>query len=103
MDDLADAAVAALLKPQARNRIYNVGDGDHTSNTAFLSLVARFAGLPAPPQLPLAELKAHRSESALSFLGESRRVDTSRLRQELDFTPRYGSPEQGIRASLEGR
>ncbi len=103
VDDLADASVAALQKPQARNRIYNVGDGDHTTNTAFLSLVAQFAGLPPPPQLPLAELKAHRSEAALSFLGESRRVDTSRLRQELGFTPRYASPEQGIRASLAGR
>lgn len=103
VDDLADASVAALLKPQASDRIYNVGDGDYTTNTAFLSLVAQFAGLPPPPQLPLAELKAHRSEAALSFLSESRRVDTSRLRQELGFTPRYASAEQGIRASLASR
>ncbi|MGB5132406.1 MAG: SDR family oxidoreductase [Steroidobacteraceae bacterium] len=102
VDDLADACVAALLKPEARNRIYNVGDGDHMTNTAFLSCVARLAGLTPPPQLPLAELKAHRSETALSFLGESRRVDTSRLRQELGFTPRYAIPEQGIQASLTG-
>ena len=102
VDDLADACVAALLKPQARNRIYNVGDGDHMSHTAFLSFVARLAGLPAPPQIPLSELKARRSEATLSFLGESRRVDTSRLRQELGFTPRYANPEQGIRASLAG-
>ena len=100
VDDLADACVAALLKPQARNRVYNVGDGDHMSNTAFLSFVARLAGLPPPPQLPLAKLRALRSEAALSMLGESRRVDTSRMRQELGFTPRYANPEQGIRASL---
>lgn len=103
VDDLADATVAALLKPEARNRIYNVGDGDHMTSTAFLTLVAQIAGLPAPPQLSRAELRAHRSEGLLSFLGESRRVDTSRLRRELGFTPRYASPEQGIRASLAGR
>jgi nucleoside-diphosphate-sugar epimerase len=103
VDDLADACVAALMKPQARNRIYNVGDGDHMSNTAFLSFIARLTGLPPPPQLPMSELKALRSEAALSFLSESRRVDTSRLRQELGFTPRYANPEHGIRASLAGR
>jgi nucleoside-diphosphate-sugar epimerase len=47
-------------------------------------------------------LQEHKSEAALSFLGESRRVDTTRLRQELGFRPRYPSPEAGIRASLSG-
>jgi nucleoside-diphosphate-sugar epimerase len=102
VEDLADICVAALLQPQARNRIYNVGDGDHMTGTAFLDLVARLAGLPPPPQLPLAELRAHLSDFAFSFLGESRRVDTARLRQELGFRPRYPTPEVGIRASLTG-
>lgn len=102
VDDLADVCVAALLRPQAANRIYNVGDGDHTSSTAFLALVARLAGLPPPRQLSLAEFRAHQSDAALSFFGESRRVDTTRLHQELGFTPRFRNPEEGVRASLEG-
>ncbi len=102
VDDLAGACVAALCQPVARNRIYNVGDGDHRSSTAFLALVAHLAGLPPPLQLPMAELSIYKSGSALAFLGESRRVDTSRLRQELGFRPRYENPEEGIRASLEG-
>ncbi len=102
VEDLADICVAALLQPQARNRIYNVGDGDHTTSTAFLGLVADIAGLPIPPQLPITQLAALRSDAALSFLAESRRVDTSRLRQELGFKPRYPSAEAGIRASLKG-
>jgi nucleoside-diphosphate-sugar epimerase len=102
VEDLADICVAALLKPAARNRIYNVGDGDHTTSTAFLGLVAKLTGLPVPPQLPLTQLQALKSSVALSFLGESRRVDTSRLRQELGFRPRYPTAEAGIRASLLG-
>ena len=102
VEDLADICVAALLKPEARNRIFNVGDGDHTTSTAFLSLVAKLTGLPAPPQLPLTQLQAYKSDVTLSFLGESRRVDTSRLRQELGFQPRYPTAESGIRASLPG-
>ncbi|MDH4260446.1 MAG: SDR family NAD(P)-dependent oxidoreductase, partial [Gammaproteobacteria bacterium] len=89
------------LQPQARNRIYNVGDGDHTTSTAFLGLVATLAGLPPPPQLPLTQLQAYQSNDAQSFLGESRRVDTTRLRRELGFKPRYPTAEAGIRASLK--
>ena len=100
VEDLADICVTALLKPQARNRVYNVGDGDHTTSTAFLGIVARLAGLPPPPQLPLGQLQALKSETALSFLGESRRVDTSRLRTELGFKPRFPTAEAGIQASL---
>ena len=100
VEDLADICVTALLQPQARNRIYNVGDGDHSTSTYFLNLVAKFTGLPAPPQLPLTQLQALKSNVAMSFLGESRRVDTSRLRQELGFRPRYPTAESGIRASL---
>lgn len=100
VDDLADACVTALLNHKACNRIYNVGDGDHMSSTAFLALVARLAGLLPPRQLPMTELQTHKSDAALTFLGESRRVDTTRLRQELGFAPRYPTAEAGIRASL---
>ena len=100
--DLADACVTALSKPQARNRIYNVGDGDHTTNTGFLNLVAELAGLPPPPQLPMSALQAQKPAAAISFLGESRRVDTARIREELGFSPIYPTAESGIRASLTG-
>ncbi|MGH8863656.1 MAG: NAD-dependent epimerase/dehydratase family protein, partial [Burkholderiales bacterium] len=100
VEDLADICVTALLQPQACNRIYNVGDGDHMTSTAFLCLVARLAGLPPPPRLPLGQLQALKSDVTPSFPGESRRVDTSRLRQELGFKPRYPTAEAGIRASL---
>jgi nucleoside-diphosphate-sugar epimerase len=100
VEDLADICVAALLKPVARNRIYNVGDGDHTTSTEFLGLVAKLTGLPPPPQLPLTQLQAYKSDVTLSFLGESHRVDTSLLRQEVGFLPRYPTAEAGIRASL---
>jgi len=100
VEDLADICVAALLQRQACNRIYNVGDGDHTSSTAFLMLVASVAGLPEPPQLPMSKLVELTSDTGISFLDESRRVDTTRLRQELGFRPRFPTAEAGIRASL---
>jgi len=100
VDDLAVACIAAMTRPAARNRIYNVGDGDHRSSTAFLTLVASLSGLPPPRQLPLEELKVHKSEAALSFLADARRADTSRLRRELGFTPCYATLEAGVQASF---
>jgi hypothetical protein len=38
----------------------------------------------------------------MSFLGESRRIDTTRMHQVLGVTPRYADPALGIAASLAG-
>ena len=102
VDDLA-ASAAAALESDAPPGIYNVGDGDHRSSTWFAKAVATAAGLDAPPEIPRAEAEATFSESRLSFLQESRRVDTTKMRDILGFTPRYADPEAGIRASLSSR
>jgi nucleoside-diphosphate-sugar epimerase len=99
VDDLA-ACAARAVTGSAPAGIYNVGDGDHRSSTWFTKTVARLAGLDAPPEISRAEAEATFSEARLSFLRESRRVDTTKMREVLGFTPRYTDPEAGIRASL---
>lgn len=99
VDDLANCCVAAL-SPHAPAGVYNVGDGDHRSSTWFANEVARQTGLPAPPEVSLETLRKQASAARLSFLTESRRVDTTKMRDVLGVTPRYGNPEDGIRASL---
>lgn len=99
VDDLAAACLAAADYP-GPHRVFNVGDGNHASTTEYFRAVAAAAGLPAPPELPLAELLAAVSPAMRGFMAESRRVDTSRMRTELGFQPRYGSLEAGIAASL---
>ena len=101
VDDLVSVCIAAATAAVARNRTYNVGDGDHASSTAYFKAVARLAGLPPPPELPPEQARQQLSAATWSFLGESRRVSTSRLQQELAVTLRYGRLEDGIRASLE--
>jgi nucleoside-diphosphate-sugar epimerase len=100
VDDLVEACVAAGESPQAHQRIYNVCDGTHDSQTDYLLRVARLAGLPAPPQLPRAEAERVLPESVWSFLGESRRVGNRRLVGELGVQLRYTDLERGISASL---
>lgn len=99
VDDLVACCVAALTSA-APGGIYNVGDGDHRSGSAFSLAVARIAGLPAPTQVSMDEAEKTFSAARLSFLRESRRLDTSKMRDELGVLPRFADPEDGIRASL---
>ena len=46
------------------------------------------------------EARARLSDSPWSFLGESRRIDNRRMREELGVTLAYQDLDAGIRASL---
>ena len=99
VDDLATCCIAAL-SPDVPDGIYNVGDGDHRSGTWFTSEVARQAGLPPPPASSLDEAEKTFSPMRLSFLRESRIVDTTKMHEVLNVTPKYSDAADGIAASL---
>ncbi len=99
VDDLASCCVAALSS-SAPAGIYNVGDNDHRSSTWFTGEVARQSGLPAPPEIGREQAEKEFSAQRLSFMTESRRVDTTKMRNVLGVMPRYANPEDGIAASL---
>jgi nucleoside-diphosphate-sugar epimerase len=100
VDDLVSAALSAGTAAVADRRIFNVTDGSDDSSTAFLQRVARIAGLPAPPLISRREAERTFSASTWSFLGESRRVDNRRLREELALRLAYADLDAGIAASL---
>jgi len=100
VDDLAAVCVAAATLPAAANRLYNVGDGNHTSSTAYFKLVARLAGLPEPPAVSRDEAARRLAPATWSFLADLRRVDSTRMRKELGVRIRHADLEDGIRASL---
>jgi len=101
VDDLATCCVAALVQSVPAG-IYNVGDNDHRSSTWFTGEVARQAGLPAPPEISREAANDQFSAARLSFMAESRRVDTRKMREVLGVMPRYANPEEGIAASRRG-
>ncbi len=98
VDDLVAACVAAIEHPVGG--VFNVGDGDHASTTVFLQVTAGLAGLPPPTLVSLAEARGRISPGMLAYLVESRRVDTSRMLNELGVVPRYPSVASGVAASL---
>lgn len=97
VDDLVEACLAALERPVAG--VFNLTDGQPDSMAGFMSRVAALAGLPAPPRVSWVEAQSSMSPGILAFLRQSRRVMSCRG-QELGWTPRYGKPGDGIRASL---
>jgi nucleoside-diphosphate-sugar epimerase len=100
VDDLVACCIRAL-EADAPAGIYNVGDGDRRSSTSFAKLVARLAGISAPPEISRADAEDTFGEGRLSFLRESRVVDTRKMQDVLGVVPRYTDPEAGIRASLD--
>ena len=99
VDDLATCCIAAL-SPDVPDGIYNVGDGNHRSGTWFTSEVARQVGLPPPPTISLAEAQKTFSPMRLSFLRESRIIDTTKMREVLGVLPKYADAADGIAAAL---
>lgn len=100
VDDLVKACLAAL-SPARPAGVYNLADGDHRSSTWFTNTVARLAGLPPPPDVSREAARLTFAQGRLSFLEESRRLDTRKMRTVLGVMPRYANAEDGIRASLD--
>jgi nucleoside-diphosphate-sugar epimerase len=100
VDDLVRCCEAAMAETTAAG-IYNVGDGDHRSATWFATELARQCGLDEPPVISREQAEREFSAMRLSFLGESRRVDTTKMREVLGVIPRYADAADGIAASLD--
>lgn len=81
-DDLARIARTALLRGP-RQRVINAVDDSQMTLGDYLDQVADRLGLPRPPRRSRAELTRTLSEVRMSFMRESRRLDTRRLKREL--------------------
>lgn len=93
-DDLADAAVLALTKGAAGGA-YNVSDGAPTTMTDYFLQCAALLGMPAPPQVSMAVARTQFSPALLSFMEESKRLRSERLRA-LGWAPRYRTLAEGL-------
>jgi nucleoside-diphosphate-sugar epimerase len=94
-DDLARACIAAMHRglPQ---RVVHASDDTELKMGAYFDLVADRFGLPRPPRLTREQAVAVLPAMQLSFMGESRRLDNTRLKCELGLRLRYPTVEQGL-------
>jgi nucleoside-diphosphate-sugar epimerase len=80
--------------------IYNVGDGDYRTSTWFAHEVARQIELTPRPEISRAVAEQEFSSQRLSFLSDSRRIDTRKMKTALGVTSIFANAEDGIKSSL---
>ena len=97
-DDLARACVAALWrgKPQ---RVTNASDDTQMKMGDYFDLAADLYQLPRPARLPRSTARDQLPLMLLSFMGESRRLDNRRMKEELRLVLRYPTVEEGLRGA----
>ena len=100
-DDLARCALAALRQGRP-NRIYHASDDSAGPASGGLRMadwfdaVADAGKLPRPRRISRIEAQTQLSPLVLSFMGESRRLDNTRLKQELRVRLAYPDVFSGL-------
>ncbi len=95
VEDLVEALLASISRPRP-GRIYNVVDDEPAPPHEVALHACRLLGIDPPPLVPFEE--AELSPMARSFYGESKRVSNRRLKEELDWRPRYPTYREGLEA-----
>jgi nucleoside-diphosphate-sugar epimerase len=99
-DDLARVFIACMERALA-GAVYNVAGGEPVTVTDYYLAVARAARLEIPGFISLEEAQRAYTPERLSFINESRRLDTTRMRRDLRPELHYTDLGKGILASLE--
>ena len=97
-DDLARACIAALWRglPQ---RSTNVSDDTELKMGDYFDMAADLYGLPRPPRLSRSTAQQQLPLMLLSFMGESRRLENTRLKRELRVPLHYPTVREGLAGS----
>ena len=94
-DDLAKACVLALWRGRAQ-RVYNASDDTELRLGDYVDLAADLYGLARPPRVSRALAMKTLPLNLLSFMGESRRLNNTRLKQELRCVLTYPTVREGL-------
>ena len=96
-DDLARACIAALWRGRAQ-RVYNVNDDTGLKMGDYFDLAADILKLPRPPRVARSTAQEQLPLMLLSFMNESRRLNNTRMKQELRLNLHYPTVRSGLTA-----
>src|SRR6056297_1467940 len=97
VDDIAQVLEASINGPNPGSA-YNVCDNDPAPPQDVIGYAAELLGLPIPPEVPFDE--AEMSPMARSFYAESKKVDNTRIREELGVELIYPDYRSGLKGLL---
>ena len=99
IDDLVSVCEAAMARGRD-DAVYNVSDGHPGNMRDYFDRVADLYQLPRAPLIGAEEARRSLSPGMLSYLAESRRLDNSRMLDELGVTLRYPDLASGLAACV---
>jgi nucleoside-diphosphate-sugar epimerase len=94
-DDLAATLINALRYGKA-NRVYNISDHSALKMGDWFDLLADAFALPRAPRVARDEAERALAPLSWSFMRESRRLDNTRMTQELKLQMRYPTVTDGL-------
>ena len=97
VEDIAQIVLASIDQPNP-GRAYNLCDNDPAPPQDVLAHAAELLGLPLPPAVAFEE--AEMTPMARSFYAESKRVDNTRIKDELGVRLIYPDYRTGLEALL---
>jgi nucleoside-diphosphate-sugar epimerase len=97
-EDLGRACIAALARARP-NRAYNISDDSTLAMGEWFDALADAFALPRAPRLPREEVRRAVPPMQWSFMSESRRLDNTRMKRELQLRLRYPTVRDGIAAA----
>ena len=99
VEDLARISWRCLIS-NIKNQIFNVSDGCPITVTKFYKEVCNILNLKMPTQVSMIVAQKCFSEKRLSFLKESRILDTTKMKKYFPDLIEYENVRKGIKASL---
>ena len=96
--DIAQVLAASMTSPMRGGRVYNVCDDHPAPPQDVIEYAARLLGHPPPPDEDFAT--ADLSDMARSFYADSKRVDNTRVKLELQVSLLYPDYRAGLAALL---
>ena len=97
VEDIAQVLAASTLRPNP-GAAYNVCDDNPAPPQDVIGYAAELLGLPLPPEVSFEE--AEMSPMARSFYAESKKVDNTRIKEELGVDLIYPDYQTGLQALL---
>jgi nucleoside-diphosphate-sugar epimerase len=97
-EDLGRACIAALTRGRS-NRVYNITDNSSLAMGEWFDALADAFALPRAPRLPREDVRRAVPPLQWSFMSESRRLDNTRMKQELRLRLTYPTVTEGIAAA----
>ncbi|MDH5391853.1 MAG: NAD-dependent epimerase/dehydratase family protein [Gammaproteobacteria bacterium] len=96
LDDLVAVCLCAGQKPAKTLEIYNVSDGHASTTTEHAWLLSDLTGQQRNKQISMQEAEHYYSPAYLSYLHESKRLDITKLKRQLQPAFKFENINKGI-------